>query len=180
MAAATSMAKRQHIIEQFIAGKPMLQISKEEGLAYLTVWEVCRRYKEQGVAGLKPRYDNCGGKVHGSDELVWRAVRCLKHWHPGWGAGRIRAKLRQKYPHLALPCLRTLQRWMVANGQNKPRSHPPKEPRHWAREVHEVRQVDAKEEIVLANGEKVCWLNIEDEKSGAIIDPVVFPLQENL
>ena len=55
----------------------------------------------------------------------------------------------------------------------------PKEQARWAKHLHEGWQIDAKEEILTANGYKNCWLNIVDEHSGTVIDPPVFPLQKD-
>ena len=108
--------------------------------------------------------------------MIYRAARCLKAWHPGWGGGRIRGLLKQKYPGKALPHPRTIQRWFKDNGQIRVKTQLPEEDAHWANRVHEVRQIDAKEHLQLANGQKACWLNIEDEYSSAVLDPPVFPL----
>lgn len=44
--------------------------------------------------------------------------------------------------------------------------------------MHETWQVDAKENMQLANGKNVCWLSVVDEKSGAIIGTIVFPYKK--
>ena len=46
---------------------------------------------------------------------------------------------------------------------------PPLGSPRWAKSVHEVWQIDAKEKVLLANGERVCWLSIGDEKSRAAL-----------
>ena len=180
MPIAISTAKRLSIIEQYEKGKSLLQISKDEKISYATVHRLYHRYKEKGISGLTPHYNRCGSKQLKSSKLIVRAVRCLKTWHPSWGAGRIKTKILQKYPQAQLPSSRTLQRWFRNNGQNKPQSKPPQSARRWAKSVHDVWQIDAKEEVRLANGQKVCWLNITDEKSSAIIDPPVFSLQKDM
>lgn len=173
------MAKRQVIIEQFVKGHSMAQIARSLDLSYDTVWRLCQRYKESGSDGLKPHYDNCGRSEPEYEALIYRAARCLKNWHPGWGGGRIRGLLKQKYPGKALPHPRTFQRWFKDNGQIEVKTQLPQEDNRWATRVHEVRQVDAKEHLRLAAGQQACWLNIEDEYSSAVFDPPVFPLCQN-
>jgi hypothetical protein len=55
---------------------------------------------------------------------------------------------------------------------------PKTKPRQ-AKNLHEGWQIDAKEEMRLADGSKSSWLNITDEYSGMVIDPPVFPQKEN-
>lgn len=45
-----------------------------------------------------------------------------------------------------------------------------------SRAVHNIWQVDAKEQITLSDGQKACYLSIVDEKSGAWLGSSVFPL----
>ncbi|MVM42152.1 hypothetical protein GO730_38195 [Spirosoma sp. HMF3257] len=42
--------------------------------------------------------------------------------------------------------------------------------------VHNIWQVDAKEQLKLANGQPACYLTITEEYSGAWLDSLVFPL----
>lgn len=41
--------------------------------------------------------------------------------------------------------------------------------------MHNIWQVDAKEQLVLANGSHACYLTITDERSGAWIEGIAFP-----
>ena len=180
MPRAISMAKRQAVIDQLVKGVSMTQIASSLGLSYGTVWGLCKRYRESGSDGLKPHYENCGNRQSQYEDLLHRSARCLKTWHRGWGGGRIRGLLKQKYPDKSIPPARTLQRWFKQNGQIKEKTKLPKEDNLWARRVHQVRQVDAKEHLKLANGQKACWLNIEDEYSSGVLDPPVFSLSKDL
>lgn len=54
-----------------------------------------------------------------------------------------------------------------------PRRAPPR-PR--ATVPHQIWQLDAKEQVRLADGSRVCWLLATDEASGATLEPEVFPL----
>lgn len=175
------MGLRLQIIESRQAGKTLVELCAEHKMSYGTVQALCARYAQRGTEGLTPRYANCGKRrrdVRG--DLVYRAVRCFKTWHPQWGAEKIRAELLMLRPNLEVPPTRTMQQWFVYNGQNCRRSKPPQSERQWAKAVHEVWQVDAKEEMPTLDGCKNCWLNITDERSGGIIKPKVFPPQENL
>lgn len=174
------MSLRLQIIEDRKGGVTLLSLSAKYQLSYGTVQTLCAQYAQKGTEGLKPQYHNCGKQRRdGRHDFVYRAVRCFKCWHPSWGAEKIRLELLMLRPDLELPATRTLQQWFVYNGQNHRRSRAPNHERQWAKSVHEVWQVDAKEEMVTLDGAKSCWLNITDERSGGIICPRVFPPQEN-
>ena len=76
---------------------------------------------------------------------------------------------------MTLPAERTLQRWFRAQGLGKTKSGFPVVPPAWADQVHDVWQIDAKEQLQLPTGEKACYLSIVDEKSGCLLKAVVFP-----
>ena len=102
----------------------------------------------------------------------------MRAWHPTWGSEKIHAEMRQMRPNLQLPHYRTFNRWFHWNAQLDvslksvlPKSNPKQ-----ARRLHEGWQIDAKEELTIADGSKNCWLNITDEYSGTVIAPPVFSL----
>ena len=175
------MGLRFQIINERQAGKTLVELSTAHQVSYGSVQALCARYAQMGTDGLKPRYTNCGRRRRDArSDLIYRAVRCFKTWHPKWGAEKIRAELLMLRPNLEIPPTRTLQQWFVYNGQNRRRNKPPQGEKQWAKAVHEVWQVDAKEEMLTLDGHKNCWLNITDEHSGGIIKPKVFPPQEDL
>jgi hypothetical protein len=70
----------------------------------------------------------------------------------------------------ALPSQRTLQTWFRQVGLNRTASvRHSVESVKGGQTVHEVWAVDAKELIPLASGERVSWLTVTDEASGAIL-----------
>jgi hypothetical protein len=176
MGKAKSVAVRHSIIEIYESGQTLVSIATEQGLSYGCVQQLCTRYKILGSSGLKPQYSQCGKPYPDNNDFVYRAVKCLRTWHPRWGAGKIRAELLASRPQLIVPHIRTIQRWFVHNKQNKCRDKQPRERKTWGKYPHEVWEIDAKEEIQTLEGRNNCWLNIKDEYTGAVIDPVVFPL----
>lgn len=174
------MAVRKSILAQHEKGTSISSIARGLHVSRGTVYSILKRYQSEGVEGLKPKYGPCGKPRPGPADFVFRAVRCLKTWHPGWGSDKIHAELLFMRPDLSLPHPRTFYRWFRWNGQTKTKSKPPKVARRWAKQVHEGWQIDAKEAICIADGSKQCWLNIKDERSGAVMDPPVFPPQEDL
>jgi hypothetical protein len=77
----------------------------------------------------------------------------------------------------ALPAARTLQRWFAKAGLGPaPQGRRPKTVKKWrATRPHETWQVDAAEDIPLADGTRTSWLRIADEFTGAVLKTVVFP-----
>ncbi|MEM6804971.1 MAG: hypothetical protein AAF696_26475, partial [Bacteroidota bacterium] len=140
-----------------------------------------KREAKDGASGLIPNYANCGKARPTEDQFIYRAVRCMRTWHKDWGAEKIHAELLMMRPDLVLPHYRTFTRWFHWNDRLSPklRSILPHPKDRQARYLHEGWQVDAKEEMLLADGTRCCWLNITDEYSGTVIDPIVFPLKEN-
>lgn len=176
-----STGVRTSIIQQHLKGISNSQIAINFQVGRTSVHKLIKRYKEEGDKGLIPRYSNCGKhRPCASTNLGYRAVRCFKTWHPNWGSGKIRAEILKINPAIVLPTVRTLNRWFRWNQQNTASTKLPKAPRQWASQLHEGWQIDAKEEMKTADGVKQCWLNIVDEKSGTVVDPIVFPPQENM
>ncbi len=180
MGQSTSMAVRQSIIDQFQDGISISQIASNFHVSRTTVYCLVNRYKTQGEAGLKPLYKNCGKVRPSETKFIFRAVRCMRTWHPGWGGEKIHAELSRMRPNLQLPSVRTFYRWFHWNNQIELSSKVPTEPAKWAKGLHEGWQIDAKEEMRTLDGHKQTWLNITDEHSSTVIDPPVFPPQKNL
>jgi transposase len=175
MPQATPVPIRQKIVMRHEAGESLAQIASEMKLSYDTVRGIWRRYRDRGEKGLKPDYDQCGQKGPRAPKLVHRAAIWLKRAHPKWGATLIKLLIEDKWPTLPVPHERTLQRWFRAAGVNR-RARRRLVGQNHARgkEVHEVWQMDAKEQIELADGSEVSWLTLSDEKSGAVIAGEVF------
>lgn len=179
MGLALSLKTRMQIIEMLAAGKPPIKIGEELDCSVVTVYNIKKRHSEQGPQGLKPSYSNCGNRPPREGDKPYRSVRYLKRLHPGWGAEKILSEIKYKYPTLTLPTKRTVNRWFVSWGYNR-RERLKRAPHGgWNKEVHGCWQVDAKEKVKLSTGQKVCWLTIVDERSGASLAAPVFPPRED-
>lgn len=117
MGQATSMTIRHQIVQANEDGVSYLQLSKQYGLSYNTVRNLCICYKQQGLSGLSTNYSNCGNKGEiRSDYFIYRCGTWLKRLHPSWGADTIRAKLLIRYPNKKLVNSRTMHQWFVNKG----------------------------------------------------------------
>ena len=171
---------REQIVKDCQGGMTLSEVSRKYSVGYNTVKQIYQRYKKEGIKGLTPRYGNCGKELPSGDNIIYRASCWLKRLHPPWGAPFILIKLKERYPDHQMPTARTLQRWFKLKDLNKSRDKIPNPRVHWAKEVHQTWQVDAKERIVLTDGSRGCWLTVVDEKSGATLATLVFPPQPDL
>ena len=176
MPCALSPSLRQQIVTQWAKGSSLIAISELYGLSYSTVRNICHRFQTEGCKGLTPHYFNCGRKgAARGDYRLWRAALWLKRLHPRWGAALILLLLKARYRRAVLPGERTLQRWFHSAGLYKAKSSFPLPLQPWAKRVHDIWQIDAKEKLHLASGQRTCYLTVVDEKSGSLLAAFVFP-----
>ncbi|MBE7174668.1 MAG: helix-turn-helix domain-containing protein [Williamsia sp.] len=177
MGGALPVHIRSLVLEQLTKTKcSLIAVCTEQGLSYSTIRRLWKRYKAEGVSGLKPHYERCGSSQPKSEALIYRCALWLKRHHPAWGAPLIWVVLHDHYPQTALPAERTLQRWFKAQHLYPPKglitaSHPDA-----ATTVHDTWQIDAKEKLHLHSGQAASYLSIVDEHSGSLLKAVVFPL----
>ena len=175
MPAAKPLSIRAEIVRRRERGERFVTIARTMGLSYDTVRNIWRHWQEHGQ--LAPNYRACSKPGPRKAVAVWETALQLKRAHPRWGAVMIRAQLQGQFSDVALPSERTLQVWFRQAGLNRT-SHVQQKQRSVVKRgqaVHEVWAVDAKELILLANGERVSWLTVTDEASGAILSAQVFP-----
>lgn len=176
MPRALAVGVRQSIVERHLAGATLGAIAQELDLSPWSVRTVWRRFRDRGEEGLVPDYAACGRPGPRFPAALHAAALDLRREHPGWGAGLIRTELGMRFPAPPLPHEATLRRWFREAGLRPPPPppRPPDPPR--AKEPHQRWQLDATEQIALADGTKVCWLAASDEATGAMLGAVVFPL----
>lgn len=180
MGEATSQTLRQKVYKLWESDKSYVTISEELSLSYSTVRSLCNRYTKRGFAGIIPDYHNCGqGRKPSRSNVIYRAAVWLKRKHRKWGAECIRLILLERYPDLTVPTSRTLQNWYKDLDLNPHRDKRPREKPVWADEVHDVWQIDAKEQLRTRDGKPASWLSMIDEHSGAILEVPVFPPKED-
>lgn len=149
-------------------------------VGYHTARNLCLSYEKQGEPALVPDYSNCGRRVNPAAEKAYRLVRLVRHFHPDWGVPYIVTKIALNYPELVLQSERHYQRRLKKDCP-KIELPPPTVPRESlindVRQAHDEWQIDAKEQIKLPSGEQVCYLNITDTKSHALLKAKAFPPQ---
>jgi len=181
MGQAKDVLLRQQISTDHLQGESYSGLAQRYGLSYNTVRSICTRYKELGHQGLIPRYCNCGRQVAEDAERSFRLIRLLKHLHPSWGIGYIKARIGCHYPTLALQSERQYQRRLANGSRSLPKAHLPLlPPTDRSRLSHDTWQIDAKERIGIMDGSERCFLNITDEKTASLLKAQVFSLRTDL
>ena len=85
--------------------------------------------------------------------------------------------MTKRYGSSGLPCIREMQKWFRAASLNKPRQRKGHLYMGAALAVHNIWQVDAKEQFTLSAGQAANYLTIVDEKSGSWLESPLFPHQ---
>lgn len=184
MGQATNLALRERILELRQQGVTIKSIGEQLSLPFSTTKNLCRRFREKGAAGLTPDYSNCGTKAAGRFACNKEEALKQRAQHPSWGAPRIRVEMLlsadgQTGNDRPQASIRTLQKWYRASGLYMPRRQGAGPPIGRSTAPHNIWEVDAKENLVLADGSPACYLTIGDEKTGAWLEAVVFPPQED-
>lgn len=180
MGRATPFAIREVVVNRRQAGERLSDLAMELGISYAVACKIWRNFKKKGQIALVPQYSNCGRKTSYDESLKHRIIGYrLNEGVRKLGAPYIRSKLLatgqfEKFPHE-----RTIQRWFRDAGVHRPVGRGPKKERHYSLEVHETWQVDAKENLTLADGNPACYLDSSDEASGTFLHGEVFPPRED-
>ena len=112
---------RVKIISRLKTGEKADSLAKEFGYTESGIKKLWYKYKKEGAAAYKNNYGNCGQKSRYSSKLR-SLVKELRDNEQG--ACYICSKLAQKYPDIAIPSERTLQRWWVKAGTNRRKGRP--------------------------------------------------------
>ena len=178
MGKAISYSERQIIIEAHLKGEFLTKIAERLERDYECVRSIWRRYQKDGDSGLAPHYRNCGKKHQGGfNPLAVAHIEELKRGNALLGAPYLRSVTLAKFPNSKVPNERTVQRWWIKSGENPPKSQQPKQNHNWTKEVHHTWQMDAKEQTLMGDGEKICWLTVADEGSSSLLGAPVFGVE---
>ena len=112
---------RVKIIERIQEGESYHILAQEMGYSESGVKKIWYAFKKYGEASLCNKYKNCGRNPLYTTSVhdAIKEIRDNKQ-----GGGYVRSKLEQKYPHLAIPSERTLQRWWVSAGTSNEKGRP--------------------------------------------------------
>lgn len=183
MGKAKTASQRQEVIDCWQRERLSYQsLSKRFNLSYNTVRNICLNYQKKGNTSLLADYSSCGRPIKKEAEKAYRLVRLVRHYHPDWGVPYILTKIKRSFPQLILQSVRNYQKRLRVSIPKEPLP-PPIVPRSQrmgkVRKAHDEWQIDAKERIRLPTKEEVCFLNITDTKTNAMLKVKPFSLWTN-
>jgi hypothetical protein len=168
------VAIRRQIVERRKQGEGLNRLAEDLSMPYESIRKVWRLYRREGR--LYPNYQACGKREVKASRRVYRAAIWLKRLHPTWGAPLIRQVIRDKWVDERVPHERSLQRWFIQAGVQPKKPKVEGQARYGRGTAsHNIWEMDSREAIRLANGEKVSWLLVSDEASGAVLGGEIFP-----
>src|SRR5689334_16168490 len=171
----TPLPVRQALFRLWQQGRKTRHIAATLGLPGSTVRRFVARFGQHGAAAIDPDYPRAAAEEAAFPAPIQVALR-LRREHPTWGAGLIRVHLLQARNASLVPSERALQRWFAKAGlAPAPRGRRPGGDNARATVPHETWQMDAKEKIPLHGSQRVSWLRLADECSGAMLWTQVFP-----
>ena len=97
------MDERLRFVARLLEGEKMTALCAEFGISRKTGYKIYDRYKDCGVVGLSDRSRRPQRQANQLPPPVEARIVRLKREYPGWGAPKIREKLRQQVPDAALP-----------------------------------------------------------------------------
>jgi hypothetical protein len=174
MPAPVPLPVRRALVRLARQGRSAAEIARRLQLSERTVRHLMQRFRERGDDDLRPSYST--NPVNSFDDAVRQEFVALRDEHPTWGAEFLRQRWLAMHPGEPAPAARTVRRRTQAARRPKsarPRASAPGR----AKEVHEVWQIDAAEQMTLADGSGASWLRVADERSGAVLGTAVFPPQ---
>ena len=151
------------------AQQSMSQLCRLYGFSRKLGYKWKARFEREGKRGLRDRTR----RPHGSPRRMaseWQTrIRRLRRRHRSWGSRKLGARLRKEYPRQAVPCARTISKWLKRmklnrRGRQRSRGGPQLRPRGLtiARRSNQVWTVDFKGWFRTQDGQRVEPLTVRD------------------
>lgn len=91
-------------------------LCREFGISRKTAYKWLARYQARGRAGLGNRSRAPKRRARQKPAHWKQRVKRVRQARPHWGAKKIQRRLRELYPRVRLPVVRTIGRWLVELG----------------------------------------------------------------
>jgi putative transposase len=157
----------------------LCHISRKTGYKWL------RRFLAQGRLGLRDRPRRPKRSPRRTSWVWLRRIQRIRRRQQHWGAKKIRAYLRRRFPRRKLPAVRTMTRWLERWRLTRPgRRRPPRGPRVERGQLTEPRcsnhvwTVDFKGWFRTGDGRRVEPLTVRDLFSRYILAIRLLPDQQ--
>ena len=133
------MDERLRFVARLLEGEKMAPLCAEFGISRKTGYKIFDRYKDCGVQAFSDRSHRAHRQANRLPAPIEATIVRLKRAYPGWGAPKIREKLRQQFTGPHLPAISTVHAVLdrhglvhVAGGgaaeRRVPSSHDPPNP----------------------------------------------------
>ena len=108
--------ERLRFIARLLDGEKMAGLCREFSIARKTGYKIYTRYKDCGLEGLTDRSRRPYRHANQLPVQIETLIVALKREYPRWGAPKIRARLRRRYPDLACPAISTVHAVLDRHG----------------------------------------------------------------
>jgi putative transposase len=115
------MDERLRFVARLLEGEKMAPLCAEFGISRKTGYKIFERYKDCGVAAFTDRSRRPYRQANRLPPQLEAVIVRLKREYPGWGAPKIREKLRRQSPAPQLPAISTVHAVLDRHGLVKRR-----------------------------------------------------------
>src|ERR1700730_9278669 len=102
------MDERLRFVARLLEGEKMAPLCAEFGISRKTGYKIYDRYKDCGVGAFSDRTRRPHRQANRLPAPIEATIVRLKREYPGWGAPKIREKLRQQFTGPHLPAISTV------------------------------------------------------------------------
>jgi putative transposase len=160
------MDERLRFVARLLEGEKMAPLCAEFGISRKTGYKIYDRYKDCGLTALNDRSRRPYRQANRLPAPVEAIIVRLKREYPGWGAPKIREKLRQQTMGLHLPAISTvhavLDRYGLVHRRRRRRAGAPGTALSRPTEPNALWCADYKGEFMLGNRRYCYPLTITD------------------
>jgi len=160
------MDERLRFVARLLEGEKMAPLCAEFGISRKTGYKIFDRYKDTGVTAFTDRSRRPYRQANRLPAPIEATIVHLKREYPGWGAPKIREKLRQRVTPLLLPAISTvhavLDRHGLVHRRRRRRQPPTDTPLSRPTEPNALWCADYKGEFMLGNRRYCYPLTITD------------------
>jgi putative transposase len=101
---------------RLLDGEKMAALCSEFGISRKTVYKIYGRYKDCGIEGLTHRSRRPYRHANQLPMVIEKLIIRLKKEYPGWGAPKIRERLRRHYAPVLCPAISTVHAVLDRHG----------------------------------------------------------------
>ena len=168
------MDERIKFIGRILDGEKMAALCREFNISRKTGYKIIKRYNECGLEALTDRSRRPYRHANQLPMQIEKLIVRLKREYPGWGAPKIRERLKRLYPQVHCPAISTVHAVLDRHGMVKRKSRSRRNkragtPLSHANRPNELWCADYKGEFMLAD-KRYCYpLTITDYASRYLI-----------